>query len=185
MSPRAISNFCAIPTALFLLFIGILHDIVGLSGLRRAIERGEIAARFGESHLVNWVFSGAAMSMLGVIVLLVQPGLRAGSRQAASVAAAIGVFVGAFAWEHEMSAAAGQSAAADGAGASAGRRSSPAPSMHAGHRTGNRAALSISMTSRSSVCTTVTTRSAPNAMSRVPAAGRRHRSGAPSLVNRT
>ncbi|HLC28633.1 MAG TPA: hypothetical protein VJL07_04215, partial [Dehalococcoidia bacterium] len=96
MSPRAISNFCAIPTALFLLFIGILHDIVGLSGLRRAIERGEIAARFGESHLVNWAFSGAAMSMLGVIVLLVQPGLRAGSRQAASVAAAIGVFVGAF-----------------------------------------------------------------------------------------
>jgi len=96
MSPRAISNFCAIPTALFLLFIGILHDIVGLSGLRRAIERGEIAARFGESHLVNWAFSGAAMSMLGVIVLLVLPGLRAGSRQAASVATAIGVFVGAF-----------------------------------------------------------------------------------------
>ena len=94
MTRRAISNFCAIPTAVFLILIGILHDIVGLSGLQRAIERGEIASRFGDSHLVNWAFSGAALSMLGVLILLVLPGLRAGSRQAWTVATAISIFVG-------------------------------------------------------------------------------------------
>ena len=97
MSRAAITNFCAVPSALFLFLIGILHTIVGLSGLRRAIERGEIPARLGDSHLVNWAFSGAAMSMLGVLVLLVLPGLRAGSRQAGRVVTAIGVFVGLFA----------------------------------------------------------------------------------------
>lgn len=96
MSRRVITSFCAVATALFLFLIGILHTIVGLSGLQRAIERGEIPARFGDSHLVNWAFSGAAMSMLGVLVLLVLPGLRAGSRQAGRVVIAIGVFVAAF-----------------------------------------------------------------------------------------
>ena len=94
MSRRAITNFCAIPTALFLLLIGILHSIVNVSGFRRALARGEIAARLGDSILVNAAFSGAAMSVLGLLVLLVLPGLRAGSRQASRVATAIGIFVG-------------------------------------------------------------------------------------------
>ncbi len=94
MSQRAITNFCAIPTALFLLLIGILHSIVNVSGLRRAIERGEIPVRLGVSVLVNAAFSGVAISLLGIIVLLVLPGLRAGSREARRVAIAIGIFVG-------------------------------------------------------------------------------------------
>ncbi|MDQ3667672.1 MAG: hypothetical protein M3410_14090 [Acidobacteriota bacterium] len=94
MSRRAITNFCAISTGLFLLVIGILHSIVNVSGVQRAIERGEIPPRLGDSVLVNAAFSGVAMSMLGLLVLLVLPGLRAGSRQAARVATAIGIFVG-------------------------------------------------------------------------------------------
>ena len=94
MSRRAITNFCAIPTALFLLLIGVLHSIVNAAGVRRAIERGEIATRLGDSVLVNAVFSGAAMSLLGLLVLLVLPGLRSGSRQAGRLATAIGIFVG-------------------------------------------------------------------------------------------
>ncbi len=94
MSQRAITNFCAIPAAVFLLLIGVLHSIVNVAGVRRAIERGEIAARLGDSVLVNAAFSGVAMSLLGLLVLLVLPGLRAGSRQAGRVAVAIGVFVG-------------------------------------------------------------------------------------------
>lgn len=94
MSRRAIANLCAIPTALFLLLIGILHAIVNMSGLRRVIARGEIAARLGDTVLFNAVFSGAALSVLGLLVLLVLPGLRAGSRQARRVATAIGSFVG-------------------------------------------------------------------------------------------
>jgi chromate transport protein ChrA len=93
MSRRAIATFCAIPTALFLLVVGILHTIVNVSGLRPAIERGEIPARLGDSVLVNAAFSGAAMSVLGLLVLLVLPGLRAGSREAGRVATAIGIFV--------------------------------------------------------------------------------------------
>ena len=93
MSRRAITNFCVIPAALFLVVIGILHTIVNVSGLRRAIARGEIAARLGDSVLVNAAFTGVAMSMLGVLVLLVLPGLRAGNRQAGRLATAIGILV--------------------------------------------------------------------------------------------
>ena len=94
MSRRAIINFCAIPTALFLLLIGILHSIVNVAGVQRAIERGDIAARLGVSVLLNAAFSGVAISLLGLIVLLVLPGLRAGRRGARHVATGIGIFVG-------------------------------------------------------------------------------------------
>ena len=94
MSRRAITNFCAIPTALFLLLIGVLHSIVNVAGVRRAIERGEIAARLGDSVLVNAAFSGVAIGLLGLIVLLLLPGLRAGNRKARRVATAVGIFVG-------------------------------------------------------------------------------------------
>jgi len=94
MSRKTITNFCAIPAALFLLLIGVLHSFVNVAGVRRAIERGEIAARLGDSVLVNAAFSGVAMSLLGLLVLLVLPGLRSGSRQAGRLATAIGIFVG-------------------------------------------------------------------------------------------
>ena len=93
MNRRVITNFCVIPAALFLVVIGILHTIVNVSGFRRAIARGEISARLGDSVLVNAAFAGVAMSMLGVLVLLVLPGLRAGNRQAGRLAAAIGILV--------------------------------------------------------------------------------------------
>jgi hypothetical protein len=95
MTRRDIAACCAGLAAAFLVLIGILHTIVGLAGLRRAIERGEIPSRFGDSHLVNWAFSGGALSLLGLLVLLVMPGLRAGSRQARRVAVAIGAYASA------------------------------------------------------------------------------------------
>ena len=58
MNRRAITNFCVIPAALFLVVIGILHTIVNVSGLRRAIARGEIAARLGDSVIINAAFTG-------------------------------------------------------------------------------------------------------------------------------
>ena len=93
MSRKAITNFCVIPAALFLLVIGILHTIVNVSGLRRAIARGEISARLGDSVIVNAAFTGVAISMLGVLVILVLPGLRAGNRQAGRLATAVGILV--------------------------------------------------------------------------------------------
>jgi len=93
MKRRTISNFSTIPSALFLLLIGIVHSVVNFSGLRRALARGEIAARLGDPVLFNAVFSGLVMSLLGLIVLLLLPGLRAGSRGAGSVTKAIGIFI--------------------------------------------------------------------------------------------
>jgi hypothetical protein len=93
MRRRAIANFCAIPSALFLLLIGI-HRVVNVLVGRRAIARGEIAARLRDSVVVNAAFAGLALSLLGVLILLPMPALRAGSRTAARVAAAVGLFVG-------------------------------------------------------------------------------------------
>src|SRR2546425_9743401 len=94
MNRKTILNLCAISTAVFLLLIGIVQSIVNVSGLQRALAGGEIAARFGQPVLANAAFSGLFMSLLGLLVLLVLPGLRAGSRQAWRVATAIGIFIG-------------------------------------------------------------------------------------------
>ena len=94
VSRRAIANYCVIPSALFFLLIGIIHSIVNVAGSQRAIERGEIPARLGVPVLLNAAFSGVAISLLGIIVFLLLPELRAGSRKACRVDAVIGVFVG-------------------------------------------------------------------------------------------
>src|SRR5438045_72811 len=93
MNRRAVTNFCAIPGALFLLLIGILHSVVNVSGLHRALALGEIAARLGEAVVINATFAGLFLSMLGLLVLLMLPGLRAGSRHAGRVVTAMGIFV--------------------------------------------------------------------------------------------
>ena len=95
MNRRAITTLCAITTALFLLVIGIIHGIANVYGMWRAIERADIPARFRISVLANAAFSGAGLSVLGLVVLLVLPGLRSASGQARRVATAIGVFVSA------------------------------------------------------------------------------------------
>jgi len=94
MSRRTVANFCAIPAALFLVAIGILHALVNVSGMQRAIARGDLPQRLGASFVANAAFSGAAIAMLGVLVFVLPPGLRVGSRQAARVGTAIGIFVG-------------------------------------------------------------------------------------------
>ncbi len=94
MTRKAITNFCAVPAALFLVLIGLVHSIVNVRQARRAIERAEIAVRLGDSVVINAAFSGLALSLLGCLVLLQLPGLRAGSRNAAVAAAGVGVFVG-------------------------------------------------------------------------------------------
>src|SRR5260370_30580748 len=94
MNRKTITTWCAIPSALFLVLIGFVHSMVNVFGLRRALARGDITARLGDSVLFNAVFSGLFISLLGLVVLLLLPGLRAGSRQACRVAAAIGIVLG-------------------------------------------------------------------------------------------
>src|SRR2546425_8483442 len=61
MKRKVITNICVIPTALFLLLIGIVHSMVNFSGLRRALARGGGAARVG----------GSVLFFLGVACLLI------------------------------------------------------------------------------------------------------------------
>src|SRR5712691_1355087 len=94
MKRKVITTICVIPAALFLFVIGIVHSIVNFSGLRRALARGEIAARLGDGVLFNAGISGLFISLLGLVVLLLLRRLRAGSRQACRLAAAIGIVLG-------------------------------------------------------------------------------------------
>ncbi|MBM3813394.1 MAG: hypothetical protein FJW20_17360 [Acidimicrobiia bacterium] len=95
MSRRVITNACVIPASVFLLLVGLIHGVVNVTGMSRAIERGDIAPRFRVAVLMNAAFSGLALSLLGVIVLLHLAALRAGSRRASHLAAAVGTFVAA------------------------------------------------------------------------------------------
>jgi hypothetical protein len=56
MSRRAVAHFCAIPTALFLLAIGLLHGFVNVSGMQRAIARGDVPQRLP----VLWCAAGGS-----------------------------------------------------------------------------------------------------------------------------
>jgi hypothetical protein len=90
MSRPALTGLLAVPAALFLVVIGAVHGHVNVDGLRRGVERGQIATRHADAVLVNAAFSGAALSLFGLLVLLSLPGLLAGNRDVRRVAAAIG-----------------------------------------------------------------------------------------------
>jgi hypothetical protein len=84
----------AIVTAagLCLIVVGVLHDAIGLGGLRRAALRGEVADRLVGQLMVNWLFSGAAMSVLGMVVVLAAADLEAAGPLARRVLLLTGVF---------------------------------------------------------------------------------------------
>jgi hypothetical protein len=101
---QRVARGTAIAGGVCLFLLGILHDVMGLASLRRAIARGEIAPRLAASHTVNWLMSGAALSLLGLIVVLAAWQLEAAGRLARWVLALIGGFlvlagVGAFYWQ--------------------------------------------------------------------------------------
>src|SRR2546425_12805797 len=89
MKRKVITNICVIPTALFLLLIGIVHSMVNFSGLRRALVRGGIAARVGGPVLFYSVFAGLLFSFFWLVVFLFLPRRPAGGRPACRVAAAV------------------------------------------------------------------------------------------------
>jgi hypothetical protein len=75
-----------------LLLVGLAHNWFGLPSLQRAVTRGELASRIAEPQLINWAFSGGAMSVLGLVCLLHLGELRRGSRVAWRVNLLIGGF---------------------------------------------------------------------------------------------
>lgn len=75
-----------------LVVLGLLHVAVGLPALQRAVERGDLARRLAAPQMVNWVFSGAAMSLFGVFVLLASRELNHERRLASRLIGVAGVF---------------------------------------------------------------------------------------------
>jgi hypothetical protein len=87
-----------------LILLGLLHVVFGLPVLERAVQRGDLAQRLAASQMVNWAFSGAATSLLGVLVLLAAWDLGVEGRLANRILAATGLFftilgVAAYAWQ--------------------------------------------------------------------------------------
>ena len=76
-----------------LTLLGILHNVVGLQALQRAVSRGELAQRLAAPHTVNWLFSGAALSLLGVLVMLAARELGGPGRLAHRVVLLTGIFL--------------------------------------------------------------------------------------------
>lgn len=87
-----------------IVLLGILHDVAGLPALRRAVARGELAERLAGPQIVNWLFSGAAMCLLGILVILAAWDLdRAGrlARRVIVISGAFFVALGLFAYAVE------------------------------------------------------------------------------------
>jgi hypothetical protein len=85
-------HFTIVAGGALLVLLGLLHDILGLPALRGAIARGEVAQRLASAQLVNWAFSGAAISLLGAFVLLAARELQSGRCLARRIIILTGVF---------------------------------------------------------------------------------------------
>ena len=75
------------------MLVGLAHNWFGLPSLQRAVARGDLASRIAEPQLINWAFSGGAMSVLGLVCLLHLGEIRRGSRVAWRVNLLIGGFL--------------------------------------------------------------------------------------------
>src|SRR5437667_12118126 len=80
MKRKTITNICTIPAALFLVLIGIVHSMVNFSGLRRALARGQVAARLGGWGGFDAALSGLFLPFLPLLVRLFPSGLPARHR---------------------------------------------------------------------------------------------------------
>src|SRR2546428_10539084 len=81
MNRKTITTFCAIPSALFLVLIGIVHSMVNFSGLRRGLSRGGNRSRLGGPVLFYRVVSWLPSGFFGVVGFPFLPRLPAGGPQ--------------------------------------------------------------------------------------------------------
>jgi hypothetical protein len=77
--------------AVCLALIGVVHDVVGLPSWQRAVSRGLIAPRIAPQFLLNWLFSGVMIVVLGILVLVAVKELDRPSRLARWVIALTGL----------------------------------------------------------------------------------------------
>ena len=71
---------------------GIAHNLVRLPELGSAVAAGEMSPRFAGEQVVETFFAGAAMNVLGLLVMMLSLELRKGTRAAWRAVLVIGVF---------------------------------------------------------------------------------------------
>jgi hypothetical protein len=89
---RRVARWVALVAGAMLCGVGILHDLVNLPSLTRAVARGLIAERLGPELIANVAFGGMALSLCGLFLILVAPDLERGSRTAWRLGLVIGMF---------------------------------------------------------------------------------------------
>ena len=88
-----IAGYIALVVGGLLCVVGVLHDIVNIPSLTRALARGEIAERFGHQLVANVAFAGLTLALLGVLLVLIAPELRQGKHAAWRIGIVIGLFL--------------------------------------------------------------------------------------------
>jgi lysylphosphatidylglycerol synthetase-like protein (DUF2156 family) len=75
-----------------LVAIGIIHAIVNLRSFARATARGEIPISLVPELAASVAMGGVFLSLLGVLLLVIGPGLARGSQTAWRIGVVIGLF---------------------------------------------------------------------------------------------
>ncbi len=90
---RSTARYIALVVGGLLCVVGVLHDIVNIPSLKRALARGEIAERMGPQLVANVALAGLALALLGVLLVLIAPDLGKGKHAAWRIGIVIGLFL--------------------------------------------------------------------------------------------
>lgn len=93
VNKQRLSRYIAVAVGGLLFVVGILHDLVNIPSLTRAIARGDIAARMGPELIANVTLAGLALALLGVLLVLIAPELAKGKHAAWRIGVVIGLFL--------------------------------------------------------------------------------------------
>lgn len=88
-----IARYIALLVGGLLCVVGVLHDIVNIPALRRALARGEIAEKMGPQLIFNVALAGLALAVLGVLLVLIAADLGKGKHTPWRIGIAIGSFL--------------------------------------------------------------------------------------------
>src|SRR4030095_5385038 len=88
-----IARYIALVVGALLCVVGVLHDIVNIPSLTRALARGEIAERMGPQLVANVALAGLALALLGVLLVLIASDLGQGKRASWRIGVVIGLFL--------------------------------------------------------------------------------------------
>lgn len=92
MNKKKVSSILTMTLGTFFFIVGIAHTL-GVSNLNELLSQQSTLAQNRQNQLlINWVFSGLAMSGFGVVIVLLATQLRKGKRMARDITAMIAVF---------------------------------------------------------------------------------------------